>query len=814
MDSKDSDTETYSSTRMRLGLCEVCNHNLAKYCCPKCEVKTCCIECLNIHKKELDCNGIRNKTTFIPLKSMTDSAFMSDYCFLEDCTRYVADRKRDKIKSFTSFNKRLPSARFKLREAARERGTQLRFLLSNFTRNAINSSHFDRSTDTIIWNVEWIFPNAEQYKIRQECSENKTLRDFVENHLSSTDTLVYYKSRGIGNLTFLLKAECVKKCSNRFFELDMQKSLKENLIRKILIEYPIIYVVFSDVAREMFDVIDDVEEVERETKSYLKEFELLCGKRKANKLSSDDSLNKSEQEMQETMECLQIQKNSHHQRRVLKKLRRFEQPQNFLFTNENTSDSEPGSSDDSDEEVLQPCKKGYDWIGYAQIPSLPIGQAMKLEIMLSLRAKLPSQFVGAVELFGSRQDAISQIQSNQPVRYRIRFPLQNPLPKLTQLSLNGQVLCSGPAEVAAYVTQIKLEHTLFTDISAGGQPVSGFDNNLYSQNRFITYNNRDNYYSQTYQQRPSGPDRPQSFYTTQPPQPFYTTQTPQPFYVTPPPPPPYTPPTQPPYVPSSYPVQSVQPVQPNYDYSINTQQSESEICGRMHPKFNFGLLVVGGYSIRRGDWPWLVAVYLNKATSLSFNCGGNLVSARTVVTAAHCFKTSDRQYRPEEVLLFLGRFNILNWGETGSKTAEVQQIIIHNDYMKQESSYDADIAVVIMREKVQYTEYIRPICLWEGTDGLNSVEGQFGTEECLRSSDTYRYITSDRTFCAGGRDGRGPCNGDSGGGFALNINNKWMLRGLVSAALADPIVNTCNLGEYVVFTDAAKFVSWIRYYMQ
>lgn len=40
--------------------------------------------------------------------------------------------------------------------------------------------------------------------------------------------------------------------------------------------------------------------------------------------------------------------------------------------------------------MFQYQREGYEWIGLAQIQSLPLGQTTKLEVMLSLRAKLPS----------------------------------------------------------------------------------------------------------------------------------------------------------------------------------------------------------------------------------------------------------------------------------------------------------------------------------------------------------------------------------------------------------------------------------------
>lgn len=56
-----------------LGDCEVCGNDVAKYCCPRCEVKTCSLSCVNIHKKELECDGKKYKTAFKKLENFNDN---------------------------------------------------------------------------------------------------------------------------------------------------------------------------------------------------------------------------------------------------------------------------------------------------------------------------------------------------------------------------------------------------------------------------------------------------------------------------------------------------------------------------------------------------------------------------------------------------------------------------------------------------------------------------------------------------------------------------------------------------------------------
>ncbi|XP_046683360.1 chymotrypsin-C-like, partial [Homalodisca vitripennis] len=62
--------------------------------------------------------------------------------------------------------------------------------------------------------------------------------------------------------------------------------------------------------------------------------------------------------------------------------------------------------------------------------------------------------------------------------------------------------------------------------------------------------------------------------------------------------------------------------------------------------------------------------------------------------------------------------------------------------------------------------------------------------------------------------GVGPCNGDSGGGLMLPVKDslnvtRWQLRGLVSLSLLNATTLACDLSQYIVFTDTAKFIPWI-----
>ncbi|XP_029052037.2 box C/D snoRNA protein 1 [Osmia bicornis bicornis] len=258
--------------------CEVCGMNKARYTCPKCEVRTCCLQCVNIHKKELECDGIRDKTKFVRLNSFTDLDILSDYRLLEEVGRTVDQLKRDPSKKCTRQNN-LPVHLTKLRAAAFKKTINLQFMPQNFSRHQSNTTFLNWKTNELYWRIEWIFPQAEHTKwVTERALDSTRLSTLIEEILDPVkslenkndieelnlkmrlnERLQYYQAAGLSGIKILLKAEKIAKSDLRFYELDVTCTLQENLENKTIIEFPTIYVILKDhsFAYEIIDTDDE-----------------------------------------------------------------------------------------------------------------------------------------------------------------------------------------------------------------------------------------------------------------------------------------------------------------------------------------------------------------------------------------------------------------------------------------------------------------------------------------------------------------------------------------------------------------------------
>ncbi|KAM8719622.1 hypothetical protein ACLKA7_005798 [Drosophila subpalustris] len=272
-----SETKNKTDNLSRLGVCEVCAKNAAIYACPKCEVKTCSLPCVQIHKRELNCDGIRDRTKFMPLSEMTEREFMSDYCFLEECTRYAQNRKEERSKRYTHQQRQLPVPLYRMRQAAAKRDIRLQFLLPNFSRHKQNTTYLNWKLHRFFWHIEWFFTHAlcetPTRFVDSRCDENQSLVDLLHKYLDLHEEtarqqrklLKDHQTAGIGQLTLWLRAEGVRRSGQRCYALAAHKSLRDNLAGKTIIEFPTIYVSYEQRPPIGYDIIDsDEEEVQTE----------------------------------------------------------------------------------------------------------------------------------------------------------------------------------------------------------------------------------------------------------------------------------------------------------------------------------------------------------------------------------------------------------------------------------------------------------------------------------------------------------------------------------------------------------------------
>ncbi|XP_053972422.1 clotting factor B-like isoform X1 [Hylaeus volcanicus] len=490
--------------------------------------------------------------------------------------------------------------------------------------------------------------------------------------------------------------------------------------------------------------------------------------------------------------------------------------------------------------------------GLIVIPSPPKGVTLHLSVGMSIAAVLPSKYVGRLKLAESREQSMRVVQQGGPLKYNIRFPLRQPLPTITGLWFNNELLCTGQHAIGQIVTSIVLNHTLYPP----GKMQVLDESNLISSHADVD--------EKLWQPAMPDPTRPPIF-ETQPTRPpiFETEPTRPPVFQTKPTRPPVfqTEPTRPPvfqpevtrssiqtvgtertvFTPIPTRPQTTQPVSPVTPKPIPNIDQTNELCGRPSNTNSINQLIAGGLKTYPGQWPWLVAIFVVKY-EFEFQCAGNLVTNTHVITAAHCFQLGNLMIPASVLSIGVGRYRLRGWKEKDSNR-HVAEYRIHPDYRFQvdansKASADSDLAVLILKDRVEYSAMVRPVCLWPSLTALDFVVGRSGTvvgwgrdefgnpyvdeprmstspivsqEVCQWSNSEFAKITTNRTFCAGLRNGTGPCNGDSGSGFVIydSYTERYYLRGIVSLSLLDRGRMSCDLSQFVVYADVAQYRDWI-----
>uniref|UniRef100_A0A2C9LSI7 HIT-type domain-containing protein n=2 Tax=Biomphalaria glabrata TaxID=6526 RepID=A0A2C9LSI7_BIOGL len=261
--------------------CEICNQTEAIYTCPSCELRTCSLPCVKEHKIQLGCSGERIKTAFVDKSQYGEGHLLNDYRLLEDANRklYSFKSSQDNRKNH-SFSGPYMNKRTKLLStAAFKRGIKLQVLSQALTRHKNNTSYYMIRSDKILWHIGWHFV-ASNTEIKDErVPEDTILKDIAKKWINFVDhpemrkCLRDYEKDNLEASQFLLKIECLPANRVRFFKLNPNATLGDNLKGHCLTEFPTIYVLppqYKDTQNFVLISEDDLEFMEVQNSQHLK----------------------------------------------------------------------------------------------------------------------------------------------------------------------------------------------------------------------------------------------------------------------------------------------------------------------------------------------------------------------------------------------------------------------------------------------------------------------------------------------------------------------------------------------------------------
>jgi len=243
--------------------------------------------------------------------------------------------------------------------------------------------------------------------------------------------------------------------------------------------------------------------------------------------------------------------------------------------------------------------------------------------------------------------------------------------------------------------------------------------------------------------------------------------------------------------------------------------------------------IIGGRPAQRGSWPWLLSIHRWREDEGVFrhSCGAALITAKWVLTAAHCTTRNKEEYR----------IQVGAWRQSAHDQVDslrVVQIINHEDYvegpgypndislMELERAVDLNNPMVGLLKLPRYGDEFagNPDCWVAGWGRINNHPDNWTSADTLMEVNTaihsladcrkiwMDFLNSTQTnildthICVGKPD-LGACHGDSGSPAVCDITGRgdWTAAGLNSWGTGSHCSAATN-----AFTRITSYLDWIR----
>ncbi|XP_039450111.1 CLIP domain-containing serine protease B4-like [Culex pipiens pallens] len=245
-----------------------------------------------------------------------------------------------------------------------------------------------------------------------------------------------------------------------------------------------------------------------------------------------------------------------------------------------------------------------------------------------------------------------------------------------------------------------------------------------------------------------------------------------------------------------------------------------------------------------GEYPWTALIQYRKPDGkLEFSCGGSLINARYILTAAHCISGIPKNWKIVGVRL--GEHDLSNAGPDCEDDLcadlhidmTIDKLIVHEDHNNLPRSQWDDIALIRFDRDVTFSEYIRPICLplddelrtsnttglrvtevgWSRTVGSRISDTKMRTEleilnrtECDTAYQQQEITLRDTQLCVSRPKLADVCHGIAGSSLMQRVGDSLYLIGITSFGPTG--CGKKNIPD--VYTKVASYVDWIESKME